>query len=266
MNKLKKQDSVLQSVQNGMRILQLFTQEKPVWGVTEISKALQIHKSSVSRLISDLAAEGFLQKEQNKYCLGYSLLYLSGVVTTHLEIQREAKEPLKELVEHLGETAHIAVLEGTGITYVTKIECKNPVELLSSIGWKNPVSCTSSGKVLLAYQREEVIQQVMDSGLPKEGPNSVVRPEVLRKQLKEITKRGYSVCIDELHEDAVSIAAPIRDYTGEVVAAVSIVGTTERVRMDKIEQFIEAIIQTGNEISLNLGFIPNASGKDWPAI
>lgn len=262
LKKLEKRDFVLQSVQNGMRILQLFTQEKPVWGVTEISKALQIHKSSVSRLISDMVAEGFLQKEQNKYGLGYSLLYLSGVITTHLEIQREAKEPLKELVDQLGETAHIAVLEGTGITYVTKIECENPVELLSSIGRKNPVSCTSSGKVLLAYQSEGVIQQVIDAGLIKEGPNSVVNPEVLRKQLKEITKRGYSVCIEELHKAAVSIAAPIRDYTGEVVAAVSIVSTTERIRKDKMDQFIEAIIRTGNEISLNLGFIPNASGKE----
>ena len=256
MNKLKKRDSVLQSVQNGVRILQLFTQEKPVWGVTEISKALQIHKSSVSRLINDLLAEGFLQKERNKYCLGYSLLYLSGVITTHLEIQRESKEPLKELVDRIGETAHVAVLEGTGITYVKKIECKEPVELLSSIGRKNPVSCTSSGKVLLAYQKDEVIQWVIDAGLPKTGPNSVVNPEVLRRQLEEIKQQGYSVCIDEMHENAVSIAAPIRDFTGEVAAAVSIVGTRQRIDVGQLDEYIKVIIQTGIEISLNLGFIP----------
>nr|WP_295970015.1 IclR family transcriptional regulator [uncultured Bacillus sp.] len=262
----KDRNSILQSVQNGMRILQLFSQEKPVWGVTEIAQTLQIHKSSVSRLVSDLVAEGFLQKEQNKYCLGYSLLYLSGVITAHLEIQREAKELLRNLVNQLGETAHIAILEGMGITYVKKIQGEKPIELLSSIGRKNPVSCTSSGKVLLAYQKEEVIQQVMDAGLPKMGPNSVTIPEQFKKQLKQIRKQGYSVCIDEMHEDVISLAAPIRDYSGEVVAAVSIVGTRQRMNEVKMGECIDAIIQAGYEISLNLGFIPNSSDKEWSVV
>lgn len=266
MTNSKKRNSILQSVQNGMRILQLFTKEKPVWGVTEISHALNLHKSSVSRLISDLTAEGYLQKEKNKYCLSYSLLYLSGVITTHLEIQRESKELLEELVKEWGETAHIAVLEGTGITYVNKVECEKPVELLSFIGRKNPVSCTSSGKVLLAYQKKEIIQQVLEEGLPKMGPNSVTNPESLQQQLRMIKKQGYSVCIDEMHEDVISIAAPIKDYTGEVTAAVSIVGTKERMEMKNIDRMIKALVQTGEEISLNLGFIPNAQEKELSVI
>lgn len=266
MGNAKDRNSLLQSVQNGMRILQLFSQENPVWGVSEISRALKLHKSSVSRLISELVAEGFLQKEQNKYCLGYSLLYLSGVITTHLEIQRESRELLQELVERFDETAHVAVLEGTGITYVNKIECEKPVDLLSFIGRKNPVSCTSSGKLLLAYQKKEIIQQVLDEGLPKMGPNSVTNPEMLQQQLGEIKKQGYAVCIDEMHEDVISIAAPIRDYTGEVTAAVSIVGTRQRIARKNIDKFIDSLIQTGNGISLNLGFIANATEKEWSVI
>ena len=123
---MTKQTSVLQSVQNGLRILQLFTSESPKWGLTEIANKLQLNKSTVSRLLTDLVAEGFLQKEQKKYSLGFSLLSMSGVITSHLEIHRESKDILKKLVADLGETAHIAILEGNEITYVHKIECQKP--------------------------------------------------------------------------------------------------------------------------------------------
>ena len=85
-----------------------------------------MNKSTVSRLVTDLVAEGFLHKEQKKYSLGYSLLSISGVVTSHLEIHRESKDILKKLVADLGETAHIALLEGKEITYVHKIVVPKP--------------------------------------------------------------------------------------------------------------------------------------------
>ena len=87
----KKKTAVLQSVQKGLQILKLFTIEKPVWRLTEIANTLQLNKSTVSRLVSDLVAEGFLQKEGRKYSLGFSLLSISGVVTSHLEIHGNRK-------------------------------------------------------------------------------------------------------------------------------------------------------------------------------
>lgn len=253
-----KKTSVLQSVQNGLRILQLFTSENPVWGITEMANKLQLNKTTVSRLVADLVAEGFLQKEQRKYSLGFSLLSMSGVITSHLEIHRESKDILKKLVADLGETAHIAVIEGKEITYVHKIDCRNPVRLLSSIGKKNPISCTSAGKVLLAFENNEIIDSVIENGLPRMGPNSPTDPAQLRDQLIQIKEQGYSICIDEMHENAVSIAAPVRDYTGEIVAAVSVVGTKERIHDQKINTFTEAIIEAAHEISIRLGYIPAA--------
>jgi IclR family transcriptional regulator, KDG regulon repressor len=244
--------SVLQSVQNGLQILKLFTIEKPVWGITEIANTLQLNKSTVSRLVSDLEAEGFLQKEQKKYRLGFSLLSISGVVTSHLEIHRESKDILNKLVADLGETAHIAILEGKEITYVNKIECSNPVPLVSSIGKKNPVSCTSVGKILLAFKKKSLIAE----GLPRMGPNSPTDPEQLNCQLSQIKQQGYSICIDEMHENVVSIAAPVKDYTGDIVAAVSVVGTKDRIHDNKINRFTERIIEAANEVSMRLGYIP----------
>ena len=263
MSSFTKQTSVLQSVQNGLRILQLFTSESPEWGLTEIANKLQLNKSTVSRLVTDLVAEGFLQKEQKKYSLGFSLLSMSGVITSHLEIHRESKDILKKLVADLGETAHIAILEGNEITYVHKIECQNPVRLLSSIGKKNPVSCTSAGKVLLAFKSNDRINSLIEAGLPHMGPNSVTDSDQLKAQLIQIKKQGYSICIDEMHENVVSIAASVRDYTGDVVAAVSVVGTRERIHDGKINPFVETIIEAAKEVSIRLGYIPPAFEKEW---
>jgi IclR family transcriptional regulator, KDG regulon repressor len=253
----KKKTAALQSVQKGLQILKLFTIEKSVWGLTEIANTLLLSKSTASRLVSDLVAEGFLQKEGRKYSLGFSLLSISGVVTSHLEIHRESKDILKKLVADLGETAHIAILEGKEITYVHKMECVNPVPLLSSIGKKNPVTCTSAGKVLLAFQKKQyIVDSILDEGLPRMGPNSSTDPEQLKRQLSQIKKQGYAICLDEMHENVVSIAAPVMDYTDEVVAAVTLVGTRERIDDSKINRFTEWIIEAANEISNRLGYIP----------
>ncbi len=252
---------IVQSVQNGLKILRLFSLEKSVWGITEIANALQLHKTTVSRLVSDLVKEGYLEKTGVKYRLGLSLLCLSGVITSHLEIHREAKAPLTELVERLEETAHISILESPDITYLHKVECRHPVRLQSRVGKKNPASCTSSGKVLLAFQSDKIVQELIDAGLPRMGPNSVTEPGAFLRDLQKARQQGYAVCIDEMHEDVVSIAAPIRDYTGEIIAAVSVAGPRQRITEPKIPLFVDEIIKAGRKISENLGYLESIYRK-----
>ena len=247
--------SLLQSVQNGLFILKLFSKARPVWGITDISKELQLPKSTVSRVINDLVKEDYLQKTGNKYCLGLSILSLAGIIMSHMEIHREAFEPLKALVSKIDETAHISILEGTHLLYLLKVECKHRVRLLSHVGKNHPPSCSSSGKLLLAYQSEELIDEVIKKGLPKRGPNSVTDPQQLFSQLTTIKQNEYSVCLDEMHDDVVSIAAPIKDYAGKVIASVSIAGPRDRIPDELIPRFTNEIVKTGKEISYRLGYM-----------
>ncbi|MDT8859699.1 IclR family transcriptional regulator [Alkalihalobacillus sp. MEB130] len=247
--------SILKSVSNGLNILHLFTNEKPTWGVTEMANALSLNKSTVSRLVKELVLEGFLEKNGSKYQLGISVLCLSGVVTSHLEIYREAKLTLHSLVNKVEETAHIAVLEDASITYLHKVECNQPVQLLSYIGKNNPATCTSSGKVLLAYQPDWVVTSVVKNGLPKCGPNSITDQNQLMKDLEIIRQNGYSICINELHDEVVSIAAPVRDYSGDVIAAVSIVGPSHRMNEPLFPYYVKEVVKAGKDISEKLGYI-----------
>lgn len=229
--------------------------------MTEIAQILDLTKSTVSRLMITLANEEFLEKcpDSSRYRPGLALFTLSGLITSNLEIHRESLPILKSLVSQLNETAHIAILEGTDIVYLHKVECKQPVRLQSDVGKRNPASCTSSGKVILAFSAERVVQTVIDAGLPSPGPCSVTDPFILRKQLLETRHDGFAVCIDELHEGDVSIAAPIMDFTGQVVAAVSVVGPKMRLDQSRISEFVEVIQRAGVEISGKLGYFGHTS-------
>ncbi|MCM3706610.1 MULTISPECIES: IclR family transcriptional regulator [Cytobacillus] len=250
-----KSKKLLYSVQNGLAIIKLFTKEKPIWGITEISRELNLPKSSVSRLTSDLADEGFLKKSGRQYHLGLSLLRLAGLLTTHLEITREAAEPLNSLVNKIQETAHVSIMEDDKIVYLLKHDCKHPVRLHSYIGKDNPAVCTSSGLIILAYQSIEQITEVIGKGLPQRGPNSFINKDDLLRELKYIKENGYAICIDVLHIDAVSIAAPIRDYTGNVMAAVTVAGPRQRITESKIIEITSEIIKTAEVISDKLGYL-----------
>ena len=247
---------ILSSVSNALRILKSFSTFKTTVKVNELSESLGLAKSTVSRLLSTLAHEGFVVKDKKTggYKLGISVLTLGGIVTNELEIHKEASPVMNRLVVETGETAHLAVLEGTSTIYIHKEECNHPVRILTHLGRKNPAYCTSSGKVLLAYSEESLVQQVIDEGLKAYTSKSITDPGVLLKELEEIRNRGYAISTEELTEGTRSVAAPIRDYTGKVVAAINVVGPLQRMKDYKIPTIARKVMQAGEEASERLGY------------
>ncbi|MFC3885138.1 IclR family transcriptional regulator [Bacillus songklensis] len=259
-------DYLLQSVKNAMQILHLFSMDEPELGVTQIASRIGLSKSSAHRLISTLVKQGYLEKNKknNRYRLGLSLLGLTGVIMNHMEIHRESLPFLQDLVAQLGETVHINVLEGNDVVYLHKVECKQPVRLLSDIGKRNPAYCSSAGKVILAYQSKELIDSFLQSELLPHGPNTITDPEKLHENLMDIKRKGYSIAIDELHEGVVSIAVPVRDYTEEVIAAISVVGPKQRMPAHKFPNYIQILHTAGQKLSRQLGFIEPVKLKNNP--
>ncbi|MED1421109.1 MULTISPECIES: IclR family transcriptional regulator [Bacillus] len=243
----------LGSVKNAIRILKLYSRPKQEYGITEIAHQLDIHKTTVHRLVTKLCSKGFLEQNPHtkRYHLGLSILGLSGLVTTHYEIYRVSLHVLKPLVDELGETAHLAILEDQHIVYLHKIECRHPVSLMSSIGQRNPALKTGVGKVILAYQPEEYIQHV----IAKSGPYHCEKTEAqIRAELDQIKKQGYSIAKEEISKGIVSIGAPVKDYTGKVIAGISVVGPLDRIKKMKTGFLVDKIMKAAAEISENLGF------------
>src|SRR5699024_6761747 len=156
MNKKKIEPQRLSSVTNALRILKSFSTFEPRKRVTELSESLGLATSTVSRLLSTLASEDFVikDKKSNAYQLGLSVLTPGGIVTNKLEIHKEAAPVLNNLVNDTGETAHLAIMDGIDTIYIHKEECNHPVRILTHLGRRNPSYCTSSGKVLLAFNNK----------------------------------------------------------------------------------------------------------------
>lgn len=250
-------DYLIHSVKKALQILRLFTPDRPEWGITEVSSSLGLSKSTTHRLMATLTNRGYLEKnlENDRYQLGLALLTLSGVLMTHHDIYRESIPLLNRLVEQLGEAAHIGILEDRDIVYLHKVESRHPVRLLSHIGKKNPAHCSSAGKAILAYQTEEnILEFLQGNPLAPYGPNTITDADAFLKDLQLVCQNGYSLAVEELHAGVASLAVPVRDYTGEVTAALNIVGPTERMTNDVIPMCIDKLKQAAAELSKKLGY------------
>ena len=130
--------------------------------LSDISTSLGLNKSTVSRTMATLASEGFVYKdpESKKYRLGLSILSLSGIVNSNMDIYRESQPILNKLVETIGETAHISVLDNFEVIYLQKVDCNHPVRFLTHVGRRNPPHCTSSGKCFSPIQMKKLLRRL----------------------------------------------------------------------------------------------------------
>ncbi|HLR68292.1 MAG TPA: IclR family transcriptional regulator [Virgibacillus sp.] len=254
---IQKQPKLLSSVKNALQVMNSFTIEYPERTVGELSVELGLAKSTVSRLLTTLASEGFVIKDPNtrKYRLGISILALSGIITSNFEITKEAAPVVNKLVNDLGETAHLTILDGTDTIYIHKEECTHAVRILTYLGKRNPAYCTSSGKVLLAYSSNAVVNQVIEKGFESFTKKTITNGKKLLSELEKIRRKGYAYSKDEILEGVTSIAAPVYDYTGEVVAAITVVGPEQRISNNKLPVYTKKLIDASKEASERLGYL-----------
>ncbi|SDH86094.1 transcriptional regulator, IclR family [Alteribacillus persepolensis] len=249
---------VIRTVENAMQILRLFTSEKREWTLTEIAKKKEMNIASAQRLVKTLENYKYIERssESKKYRLGLSILRLSGIVTSTMEIHQEARPIAEALVEQLGEAVHIGVLEGSETVYLEKIESLHPVRLASYTGKQNPGYCTGCGKVVLAYkdvrEQERMMHEMSQKGFYPYASNTVTTINQLSEDLKEIKRQGHAVCVNEFSEGITSIAAPIYDHRETVIAAISVTGPHNRIN---IAESIKEVVKAGERISKNLGYI-----------
>lgn len=249
--------SILTSVKNAMRILRLFNKKQTELGLTSIAGQIGVPKSTAHRLISSLVEEGFLSKNPRtgKYRLGLSLLTLGGVISTHREMYREAFPIVSRLVEEVNETAHICLLENDGVVYLFRKESDRKNRLITSIGRKNPVHCTSEGLCILAFQDEKTIDRMLSGPLYPFTDRTLTDQEEVLEELASIREKGYCLSEGQFYEHFTGISAPIRDYTQYVVSSLSIIGSTETINTMTSPDLISHVIATADEISRQLGHI-----------
>ncbi len=253
MAKKEKSEYIVYTVLHALDILEQFHGDVDELGVTELSKRLRLHKNNVFRLLATLESRNYI--EQNKhtenYRLGLKNLQLGQTVIKQMGLLRRARPALESLARTCNETCYLAVLKEAHVIYLDVVETGHPVRVVSRVGARLPVHCTAAGKVLLGGQRSALSLEALRHYVPTDF--SLLAE--LEKELKKIAARGHAVEDDELDAGVRSVAAPIRDYTGNVVSAVCISGPTMRLSETRMhDELIPAIRCAADEISLQLGY------------
>lgn len=247
----------LSSVRNALHILQTFTYDEPVIGVSEFSRRLSMNKSTVHRTLQTLLEEGFVRRtDDGRYALGLKLWELGSRMVHGLQLREVAHPIMEELRNETGETVHLAILDGAEVVYVHRLESRAGLTLFRRLGFRMPVHTTSSGKAILAFSPPEVVDAVIEAGLPPRGPATLTDPDAFRAALQQLRETGVIVSVDESEAGAVSVGAPVFDHTGGVVGGLSVVGPSQRFTPDNIERFTRLVAEAGRQITVGMGGQP----------
>jgi DNA-binding IclR family transcriptional regulator len=220
--------------------------------LSDVAHRAGLPLSTTHRLLGDWVQWGGLVKgEDGRYSLGLRIWRLGVRQPTARRLSVLARPYLEDLLEATGEHVHLAVRDGLGATYLERLSGRDAVRVISSVGSTLPLHATGVGLVLLAYAPPEILGEVIAAGPVKYQPQTLTTEKELRARLAEIRATGLSRSVDALTSGAFSIAAPVRDETGAVVAAVSIIAHTER--LDE-PQFAFGVRMAARGISSALGW------------
>ncbi len=256
--------STINMVANALDVLLTLYKEGPELGVTELGNRLGLPKSTVHRLLSTLQAKGFVQKtpDNGKYALGLALFELGMFVGDRLDVKKVSKPWAEKLVQKYNEVVHLAVLDNRRVILVDKTmpETQKPMMLLFHMCLSSPPHATALGKTLLAYSPPAAVDEYIEKeGLEKLTPQTISDPVELKKELQAIREQGYAVCMEGFEVGMSCVGGPIRNYAGEVIAALSISAPTVRIT-SRFPDLIRDIKDATSEISKQLGYKGSDSG------
>src|SRR5712691_10928054 len=246
----------LSSVATAIRLLKAFSEDEVEIGISALARRLSLAKSTVHRLAVTLVSEGLLEqdRENGKYQLGIALFRLGALVRRRMNVSNQARPYLYDLREKINESVHLAILDETEIMYVYNLEGTHAIRMRSDIGVRKPAYCTAEGQAILAFAPDVMVARVIAAGLAPRTPKTITSPEKFSKELAATRQRGCAIEDEESEIGMVCIAAPIRDDSGDVVAAVGIAGPVTRLSKKTIAAFMPHVIATANLVSVRLGY------------
>jgi IclR family transcriptional regulator, KDG regulon repressor len=249
----------IKSLRKALLLLKLFSRENVTWPFDKIAAALKFHKSSVQRIVATLETHGFLSKvEPGKgiYRLGPEIIFLGNLAEMSLDLRSVARPVMVELVERVQESCYLCVADRQQCFYVEIVECSQPVRIITAVGQRNYMHCTGVGKVLLSgLDIDEIDKVITEHGLKAYTPNTITNRKRLMQELKHIRSSGISIDNEEWNLGIRCVAAPVKNASGRIVAALSLSGPTQRITPDAVGNLAEQVRSSAGEISRLLGFI-----------
>jgi DNA-binding IclR family transcriptional regulator len=207
-----------------LRVLDAFARDRPALTLSEIARHTGIPVSTVHRLLAGLVAWGALERgDDGRYRVGLRLWEVGALAPRGQGLREHALPYLEDLSQITRENVQLAVREGTELVFVERIAGTGAVPVLSRVGSRFALTATGVGLVLLAHAPPQVQEEVLGGPIERFTPQTVVDPDQLRRMLAGVRTSGFAVSDRQVTMDALSVAAPVHDIRGVVVAAVSLV-------------------------------------------
>jgi len=222
-------------------------------GVTELSLKLDLGKSTIHRLLSILSELGYVRKngDNAKYFATLKVFEIGAMVRGRLRLVNLARPYMEDLAKKTDETVNLAFFEAGEVVYIDKVESAETLRIDLAVGRRVPAYCTALGKVFLANLPEKDSEEYLShQDLRPLTKNTITSVDELRKSLVKIKNEGFAIDNSELDENIKCIAAPMRDESGNVIAAISIAGPSTRMTESRLNLFKKFLLS--EEGGLNL--------------
>lgn len=260
--------SRLGALRHGLSVLDLFSMQRQTVTASEMARELGMHKSTASRIAANLTLSGYLVPVTNGqgYRLSGKLTRLGAIAAADTDLSTAAMDHVRALVEDVGETCHVGVLEGHEAVTVLLVEGSFSMRLHSWVGKRSDAHCTAMGKVLLAGLSEPTLDMLLPTRrLTGRTGHTIQTVAQLKEQLALVRKHGFALDDEELEVGLRCVAAPIVDHSGRVVAALTIAGASSRLTMARIDTYVAQVKACATRISEGLGAAETAAGGNADA-
>jgi DNA-binding IclR family transcriptional regulator len=247
-------------VVRALRVLKLFDSKQAEWSLNELLEVAGLNKTTLFRLLSALEAEGLLQRSASgNYRLGAEMIALGGRAMRHNPLREVARSLMQELAEHTKERVTLEMLVSNrddthAMLVLDEVKSSHLLGINQFIGSRLPIHATSTGKIVLAFLPEEELDVVLQQEFPALTGQTLTNEGALRSMLSVYCEQGYATAMSELEIGLMATAAPIFNYTGEPIAALSIVGPSIRVDEARLHQLGQEVRAAAATISYQLGY------------
>lgn len=245
----------IQSINRASLIIEAIAKHNNSISLTELSKIVDLHKSTVHRILKTLIDIGYVHqtKIDSHYELTIKLFEIGSSVIRNNNLTTIAKPYLRRLRDLSGEVVHLVVSDGNEIVYIDKVESLHTLRMHSYIGKRSPMYCTAVGKAILSQQSSDQIETYWASITPKKHTtNTIIELETFKEELDQIKANAISYDNQEYDNGIRCIGTTLHNFSGDVVAAISISGPVQRMTDEHINKLIPELINVKQEISREL--------------
>lgn len=253
------------SLLNGLAVLESFTIAEPVLGVTEIAGRVDLHKSTVSRILSGLAQAGYVERvaDSGRYRLGLGVIALSGPLLAELDVRRAAESHLEQLTADTAETSAVCVWNGTAAVVVEQVASPHQVKHAATIGTRYDKVESSSVRVFLAELPPERAATLLDAGVLRHDTSPRSRGLTGEAHLEQVRRQGYAVNDGLTTVEEFGVSAPVRDYRGLAVACITASAPRARIQRDgSADEIAAAVRAAAGAVSARLGGSGPTAARD----